>query len=96
MDILVTYDVNTETKEGRKRLRQVATVCKNYGQRVQYSVFECRVNEMQYEIFQAQLVKIIDKQTDSIRFYRLLAPREKYVESVGVDKYTDFDQPLIL
>jgi CRISPR-associated protein Cas2 len=96
MDILVTYDVNTETKEGRKRLRKVATVCKNYGQRVQYSVFECRVNEMQYESFQAQLVKIIDKETDSIRFYRLRSPREKYVESFGVDDYTDFDKPLIL
>ncbi|BAU65307.1 hypothetical protein STA3757_26880 [Stanieria sp. NIES-3757] len=95
MDILVTYDVNTETKEGRSRLRKVATVCKNYGQRVQFSVFECRVNEMQYETFQAQLVKIIDKQKDSIRFYRLPSPREKYVQSFGVDDYTDFDQPLI-
>jgi CRISPR-associated protein Cas2 len=96
MDILVTYDVNTETKEGRRRLRKVATMCKNYGQRVQYSVFECRVSEAQCEQFKAQLVKIIDKQTDSIRFYRLPAPRDKYVESFGVDQYTDFDKPLIL
>ena len=96
MDILVTYDVNTETKEGRRRLRKVAEVCKNYGQRVQYSVFECRVNEMQYETFQARLLKIMNKETDSIRFYRLRSPREKYVESFGVDDYTDFDQPLII
>ncbi len=96
MEILVSYDVNTETKAGRNRLRKVATICKNYGQRVQFSVFECRVNEMQYEQFRSQLVKVIDKQTDSIRFYRLLSPREKSVESFGVDKYIDFDDPLIL
>ena len=96
MDILVTYDVNTETKEGRRRLRKVAEVCKDYGQRVQYSVFECRVNEMQYETFQARLLKIMNKDTDSIRFYRLRSPREKYVESFGIDDYTDFDQPLII
>lgn len=96
MDILVSYDVNTETKAGRNRLRKIATLCKNYGQRVQFSVFECRVNEVQYETFQAQLVQVIDKQTDSIRFYRLLAPRERSVLSFGVDKYTDFDEPLIV
>lgn len=96
MDILVTYDVNTETKEGRRRLRKVAEVCKDYGQRVQYSVFECRVDEMQYETFQARLLKIINPKTDSIRFYRLRSPREKYVESFGIDDYTDFDDPLII
>lgn len=96
MDILVTYDVNTETKEGRRRLRKVAEVCKDYGQRVQYSVFECRVNEMQYETFQTRLLKIMNKETDSIRFYRLRSPREKYVESFGIDDYTDFDEPLII
>jgi CRISPR-associated protein Cas2 len=95
MDILVSYDVNTETKAGRNRLRKVAIVCKNYGQRVQFSVFECRVNQAQYEVFRAELVKIIDKQTDSIRFYRLLAPRENSVEAFGVDKYVDFDEPLV-
>lgn len=96
MDILVSYDVNTETKEGRSRLRKVAKVCKDYGQRVQYSVFECRVNDLQYETFQARLLKIINPKTDSIRFYRLRSPREKYVESFGVDDYTDFDEPLVI
>ena len=96
MDILVTYDVNTETKEGRRRLRKVSEACKDYGQRVQYSVFECRVNEMQYETFQARLLKIINSKTDSIRFYRLRSPREKYVESFGIDDYTDFNDPLII
>lgn len=96
MDILVTYDVNTETKAGRNRLRKVATVCKNYGQRVQFSVFECRVDDVQYESFQAQLLKIIDADLDSIRFYRLLAPREQSVTAFGIDRYMDFDEPLIL
>jgi CRISPR-associated protein Cas2 len=96
MDILVTYDVNTETKAGRSRLRKVATICKNYGQRVQWSVFECRVNEAQYELLRSQLVKTIDKQTDSIRLYRLPSSREKAVEAFGVDKYVDFDEPLIV
>lgn len=96
MDILVAYDVNTETKEGRRRLRKVAEACKDYGQRVQYSVFECRLNEMQYETLQARLLKIMNTKTDSIRFYRLRSPREKYVESFGIDYYTDFDDPLII
>lgn len=96
MDVLVTYDVNTETKAGRRRLRQVATVCKNFGQRVQLSVFECRVNQAQYESLRAQLVGIIDAKTDNLRLYRLPAPREKHLEQFGVDHYTDFDEPLIL
>lgn len=96
MDILVTYDVNTETKAGRNRLRKVATICKNYGQRVQFSVFECRVDDVQYEAFQAKLLDIIDKDLDSIRFYRLLAPREQSVMAFGIDRYVDFDEPLIL
>jgi CRISPR-associated protein Cas2 len=80
LDILVTYDVNTETKEGRRRLRKVATACKSYGQRVQFSVFECRVNEAQYESFWAKLVNIIDPQLDSLRLYKLRAPREQSLQ----------------
>ncbi|MGF1603403.1 MAG: CRISPR-associated endonuclease Cas2 [Thermosynechococcaceae cyanobacterium] len=96
MNILVTYDVNTETKEGRRRLRKVAIVCKNFGQRVQYSVFECQVDEAQYEALRAQLVGIINKKLDNLRFYKLLSPREKAVEAYGIDRYIDFDEPLIL
>lgn len=95
-NILLTYDVNTETKEGRRRLRQVAIVCKNYGQRVQYSVFECRVNEAQYESLKAQILKIIDPKVDSIRFYKLSASREVCLECYGVDKYINFEDPLII
>lgn len=96
MDILVTYDVNTETSKGRRRLKQVAQTCKNYGQRVQLSVFECRVNEAQYESLRAELTKIMDPKVDSLRLYKLHSPREQNLECYGLDKYIDFDEPLIL
>ena len=96
MNILVTYDVSTETSDGQRRLRKVAIVCKNYGQRVQYSVFECQVNEAQYETLRAQLLKIINPKVDSIRLYKLSTSRDHCVESYGVDKYVDFNEPLIL
>lgn len=96
MDILVTYDVNTETSKGRRRLRQVAMTCKNYGQRVQFSVFECRVNDAQYESLRAELTRIIDPKVDSLRLYKLRSPREQNLECYGLDKYIDFDEPLIL
>lgn len=95
MDILVTYDVNTETKEGRRRLRKVATTCKDFGQRVQYSVFECRVNEAQLENLRARLVGTIVEDEDSLRIYRLHPPREKNIESYGQDSYVSFEDPLI-
>lgn len=96
MDILVSYDVNTEGPAGRRRLRHVAHACLAYGQRVQFSVFECRVDEAQYETLRARLVALINPQTDSLRFYKLRAPRERSVECFGLDRYTDFDDPLIL
>ncbi len=71
MLILITYDVNTETKEGRKRLRQVAKTCVKYGQRVQNSVFECLLDEAKYVMLKAELQSIIDEKSDSLRFYRL-------------------------
>lgn len=96
MNLLVTYDVSTETKAGQKRLRKVATICKNYGQRVQYSVFECEVNEMQFEVLRAHLLKAINPTVDNLRFYKLLGGRERCVEAYGVDRYIDFNEPLIL
>jgi CRISPR-associated protein Cas2 len=95
MDVLVTYDVNTETKEGRRRLRKVATACKDFGQRVQYSVFECRVNEAQLESLRVRLLKLIDEEEDSLRIYRLYPPRKKNIESYGQDSYVSYDDPLI-
>ena len=96
-DILVSYDVNTEDKEGRRRLARVAKVCKNYGQRVQYSVFECTVNEMDMERFRAKLLNVVDKDKDSLRIYHLKGRREEYIEAYGLDRYVDFSEdPLIV
>ena len=96
MDVLVTYDVATETSAGQRRLRQVAQVCKNYGQRVQKSVFECSVNEMQYEKLRDRLLKCINKEEDSLRIYRLIGPKDRYVEAYGVNRYVDFRDPLVV
>jgi len=71
MLILITYDVNTETAEGKKRLRQVAKCCVKHGQRVQNSVFECILDEAQYRMVQHTLKNLIDEDKDSLRFYNL-------------------------
>ena len=71
MKLLITYDVETITKEGQKRLRLVAKACKDYGQRVQNSVFECDVDESQFVLLKHKLESIIDKESDSIRSYQL-------------------------
>ena len=71
MLVLITYDVNTEDAAGRKRLRQIARQCVNYGQRVQNSVFECLLDSAQCRILQHKLVQIMDQDRDSLRFYYL-------------------------
>ncbi|MDD2338543.1 MAG: CRISPR-associated endonuclease Cas2 [Geobacteraceae bacterium] len=96
MWIIVAYDVNTETKEGRRRLRRVAQACKNFGQRVQKSVFECQVNEMKFEQLRRRLLKEIDKNEDNLRLYRLTEPREQHVETYGQSRTIFFDDPLIV
>jgi CRISPR-associated protein Cas2 len=97
MNILVTYDVgDTESKSGQRRLRKVAIICKNFGQRVQLSVFECEISEAQFESMKAQLLKAIDKNLDNLRFYKLMGSRDRAVEAYGVDRYIDFNEPLIL
>ncbi len=95
MDVLVAYDVNTETKDGRRRLRRVAIVCKDFGQRVQYSVFECNVNEAQYESLKARLLDVMNEEEDSLRIYRLRSPRQETIESYGRDSYVSYDDPLV-
>mgnify|MGYP005852075827 CR=1 FL=1 len=96
MDMLVTYDVNTETKAGRRRLHRVALVCKKYGQRVQWSVFECSVNDSQLERLRSELLKTIKEDEDSLRIYRLFGSREDCVESYGIDRYVDFKGPMVV
>lgn len=96
MDILVTYDVNTQDKEGQRRLRQVAKVCEGYGQRVQFSVFECTVTDVELERMKQRLLKIIDRDRDSLRIYRLRGRRQDVVEAFGRDRYVDFTDALVL
>lgn len=96
MNILITYDVSTETAAGRRRLRKVALACQDFGQRVQKSVFECSVSEMQYEEVLRRLLEIIEEKEDSLRVYRLIEPKEKYVQVYGVNTAVDFEEPLVL
>ena len=85
MYILITYDVDTTTKSGAKRLRQVAKACIDYGQRVQNSVFECEVTEAQYCVLKERIISVIDKTVDSIRFYTLNKNDNKRVEVIGIE-----------
>lgn len=96
MEILVTYDVATENAEGRRRLRRVAQVCKNYGQRVQKSVFECLVSQAQYEQLIWDLMRHIDKKEDNLRIYRLREPAGKFCKHFGVNPSINFDDPLVV
>ncbi len=96
MLILVTYDVSTETSAGRRRLRRVAKVCVSYGQRVQKSVFECKVDRVTYEVLEKQLLDEIDLSKDNLRFYRLNEPIEEHVKEFGHFKAVDFDGPLVV
>jgi CRISPR-associated protein Cas2 len=96
MMVLVTYDVNTETEEGRRRLRRVARVCLNYGQRVQNSVFECPVDPAQFTRLKASLLDEIDAAFDSLRFYFLGKHWRNRVEHFGAKPSIDPDAPLIV
>lgn len=95
-DILVSYDVNTEDADGRRRLRKVAKACKDYGQRVQYSVFECSVTDADLVKLKHRLLGIIEPESDSLRVYYLHGKRSDYVEAFGVDKYVDFDEDTLI
>lgn len=83
MMVLVTYDVSTETKEGQRRLRQVAKICVNFGQRVQNSVFECLVDYAQFTVLRNRLETIIDPERDSLRYYFLGNNWKRRVEHIG-------------
>ena len=83
MLVLISYDVNTEDAEGRKRLRQIAKQCVNYGQRVQNSVFECLVDAAQCKKLQHKLCSLMNKEKDSLRFYYLGKNYEKKIEHFG-------------
>ena len=96
MLILVSYDVSTETSEGRRRLRRVAKVCLNYGQRVQKSVFECQVDPALMETLKAELLDEINLTEDSLRIYRIVQPLSKNLMEFGKFKAVDFESTLIV
>lgn len=94
--ILITYDVDTTTREGRKRLRQVAKECVNYGRRVQNSVFECLLSDAQFCILKSNLTSIISTSQDSIRFYFLGKNWNKRIENIGKSTTFAIDSELII
>jgi CRISPR-associated protein Cas2 len=96
LDVLVAYDVSTETREGRRRLRKVATTCCGFGQRVQNSVFECRVTPAQYEELESLLLAIIDPEEDRLRLYELPANYDRAVRVFGIVPKHDLRKPLLI
>lgn len=96
MLVLITYDVNTEDAKGKARLRKVAKQCVNHGQRVQNSVFECILDPGQCKLLKAQLLKIIDPQKDSLRFYYLGNQYKNKIEHYGVKEVPVQEGTLIL
>lgn len=95
MLVLITYDVNTETTAGQKRLRRVARTCLNYGQRVQNSVFECQLNSAELRAVEDTLEKMIDKEKDSLRFYVIGSAYEGKVKHIGAHPSIDVTDTLI-
>ena len=96
MLLLITYDVNTETDSGKRRLRKVAKVCMNYGQRVQHSVFECVLDAARARELKAKLEKLIDKEKDSLRFYNLGNNYKTKVDHIGAKPGFDLEGVLTL
>lgn len=96
MYVLITYDISTETPEGRTRLRRTAKACLDYGQRVQNSVFECKVDPPTFVVLKNRLLKIMNPETDSIRFYHLGSNWRHKVEHFGAKPGYDIDGSLIV
>ena len=96
MMVLITYDVDTVSETGAKRLRKVAKVCQDYGQRVQNSVFECRLTEAQFVIVKNKIENIINKELDNVRFYFLGNNWPRRIETIGKKDGIDLDGELII
>ena len=95
MLMLITYDVTTQDGAGSRRLRRVARACQDYGQRVQFSVFECEVDPAQWTALRARLIGEIDPKSDSLRFYHLGADARRRVEHIGAKEVLDLAGPVI-
>ena len=96
MLVLVTYDVSIVKDDGQRRLRKVAKACKDYGQRVQLSVFECEVDPAQWTVLRQRLIDEIDPKVDSLRFYFLGSNWRRRIEQIGAKQSYDPDGPLIV
>ena len=96
MEVLVVYDVSTETKEGRRRLRRVANICEAHGQRVQKSVFECVLNEAELEVLLHKLFRVVEPAEDSLRVYRLREPRTRFLKVIGLRPQFDPREPMVV
>lgn len=96
MFVLVTYDVNTESPEGRRRLRSVAKICKDYGTRVQNSVFECVVDSVQLMEMKVKIREIINVEMDSVRYYNMGKYGREHVEHVGAKPALNVEDVMIL
>lgn len=94
--ILISYDVKTTSENGAKRLRSIAKECQNYGQRVQFSIFECVLEPAQWTILKNKLESIINKETDSLRYYYLGSNWNRKIEHIGSKKPRDYSEPLII
>jgi CRISPR-associated protein Cas2 len=96
MLVLISYDVQTSIEGGQRRLRRVAKICLNHGQRVQFSVFECIVDPAQWAKLRKLLIDEIDQKADSLRFYFLGAKWKHRVEHIGAKKAIDLEGPLVI
>lgn len=94
--VLVSYDVSTLDKAGARRLRHIAKVCQNFGQRVQFSIFEIEIDSTRWVGVQDQLRSLIDPATDSLRFYYLGKNWQHKVEHIGAKPVLDLNAPLVL
>ena len=96
MLVVICYDVSTVEADGQRRLRRVAKTCKNYGQRVQFSIFECDIDPARWAFLRQSLIDKIDPETDSLRFYFLGSNWRRRIEHVGAKKSYDPEGPLIV
>jgi len=96
MFVVVSYDVSTMDPKGARRLSRVAKACKDYGQRVQFSVFECIVDPAQWAVLKQRLIDEINQESDSLRFYHLGSNWRRRVEHIGAKKTVDQEGPLIV
>lgn len=96
MLVIACYDVNTETRAGRRRLRRVAKVCEGVGQRVQKSVFEFQISLMQFEDLERRLLAEVDLAQDNLRLYRVPDSRGAEVREHGIVRTVDFEGPLVV